>query len=116
MGFLKGRFSSLRGLRVQINQPSHIHVASLWITTCIILHSFAMDHEAGMDVASDEFFHEGLRIMEEEKRNEAEWRQERENEQTRQEAMRDSNRDVELIRARLKREELKVTLFEELDL
>ncbi|KAF8592787.1 hypothetical protein K439DRAFT_1273646, partial [Ramaria rubella] len=47
VGFLKGCWSSLRGLRVQINQPTHIHFASLWITCCITLHNLAMQDEAG---------------------------------------------------------------------
>ena len=42
MGFIKGRWSSLCGLQIMINESAHIHFASLWITSCIILHTFAM--------------------------------------------------------------------------
>jgi len=68
MGFIKGRWSSLCGLCILINESAHIHFASLWITSCIILHTFAIRHEAGLEMSSDKFYLEGIRIMEEEKK------------------------------------------------
>ena len=65
MGFLKGRWSSLHGLRISINESAHIHYASLWITSCIVLHNFAIHQEAGQDMSTDEFYLEGLWIVEE---------------------------------------------------
>ncbi|KAH7918950.1 hypothetical protein BV22DRAFT_991691, partial [Leucogyrophana mollusca] len=45
VGFLKGPWSSLRGLQLRIDHPNHLQYASLWIMTCIVLHSFAMLHK-----------------------------------------------------------------------
>jgi hypothetical protein len=45
IGFLKGRFQSLKRLRVNIrNEKSH-KLATYWIAACIGLHSFAMQRE-----------------------------------------------------------------------
>jgi hypothetical protein len=67
MGFIKGRWSSLCGLQILINESAHIHFASLWITSCIVLHTFVMQHEVGLELTIDEFHLEGVQIMEEEK-------------------------------------------------
>ncbi|KIJ55449.1 hypothetical protein M422DRAFT_151510, partial [Sphaerobolus stellatus SS14] len=64
IGFLKGCWSSLRGLHLHIDNPTHIHLASLWITTCIVLHNFAMQHEEGENLEANEFYQEGLDLME----------------------------------------------------
>ncbi|KAJ7698835.1 hypothetical protein B0H14DRAFT_2219712, partial [Mycena olivaceomarginata] len=45
VGFLKGHWSSLRGLRIAINNNKGIQYASLWIMACINLHAFAIRHE-----------------------------------------------------------------------
>jgi len=46
IGFLKGRFQSLKGLRLHIkNGTSHI-IATYWVAACIGIHSFALQHEA----------------------------------------------------------------------
>ncbi|KIJ41811.1 hypothetical protein M422DRAFT_255128 [Sphaerobolus stellatus SS14] len=55
VGFFKGRWSSMQGLHLHINNPTHIHLATIWITTCIILHNFTMQHEEGEDLDSNEF-------------------------------------------------------------
>jgi hypothetical protein len=39
MGFLKGRFSSLRGLRQQIDNPKDHKRALTWIKTCVVIHT-----------------------------------------------------------------------------
>ena len=49
------------------NKSAHIHYASLWITSCIILHTFAIWQEAGLDMSTNEFYLEGLRIAEDER-------------------------------------------------
>lgn len=60
MGFLKGRFCCLRGLRVQINQERDHTIATFWITACVILHNLIIDIEREID-DSDEFYIEILR-------------------------------------------------------
>ena len=41
--------------------------AALWVTACIAVHSFAMDLEDGSKVANDDFYIQGLEIMQVEK-------------------------------------------------
>ena len=41
VGYLKGRFQSLRGLRQQINSERDYILALAWVRTCLIIHSFA---------------------------------------------------------------------------
>lgn len=115
MGFLKGRFSSLRGLRIQINERAHLKFATLWITACICVHNFAIEHEAGVDVTSDEFFIEGIRIMEMERAKRMEREQEREDVSIGEERRRARAHDEGLRRGKEKREELKRQLFNYLD-
>lgn len=43
---MKGRFSSLKGLRVQIRSKEDHKFATQWIVACVSVHAFAMDHEA----------------------------------------------------------------------
>ncbi|KIJ34417.1 hypothetical protein M422DRAFT_263560 [Sphaerobolus stellatus SS14] len=56
--------SSLRGLRIQIKSSHHIKIATLWVISCVTLHCFAMQHEAASDPSSDEFYQEGVQIVE----------------------------------------------------
>jgi hypothetical protein len=45
IGFLKGRFQSLKGLRLTINnREDHIY-ATQWIMACVAVHNFALLHE-----------------------------------------------------------------------
>lgn len=57
IGFLKGRFQSLKGLRIRIkNRKSHQY-ATYWIAACIGLHAFAMQckaEERAADNSDDE--------------------------------------------------------------
>ena len=55
IGFLKDRFQSLRQLRISINAEQNMQYAALWVTACIAVHSFAMDHEDGSKLATDDF-------------------------------------------------------------
>jgi hypothetical protein len=41
IGFLKGRFPSLKGLRLQINHADMHRIATYWIAACIAVHMFA---------------------------------------------------------------------------
>jgi SH3-like domain-containing protein len=68
IGFLKGRFQSLKSLRVSIkNEKSHKY-ATYWVAACIGVHSFAMQCEADERSAdsddegamADPFIDEGL--------------------------------------------------------
>lgn len=52
IGFLKGRFQSLKSLRINIRDQMSHRFATYWIASCIILHSFAMDAE--LEEHSDE--------------------------------------------------------------
>jgi hypothetical protein len=45
IGFLKGRFHSLKSLRVNINDARSHKFATYWVAACIGLHSFAMQCE-----------------------------------------------------------------------
>lgn len=69
IGFLKGRFQSLKGLRVRIKDAHSHRFATYWVLGCIAVHGFAMQDEederaaAGDDsdtVAADPFIQEGL--------------------------------------------------------
>jgi hypothetical protein len=67
IGFLKGRFQSLKGLRVNIKDEASHKFATYWVIGCIGLHSFAMlceaeDRTMAGDVGSDldPFILEGL--------------------------------------------------------
>lgn len=111
VGFLKGRWSSLRGLRIQINESAHLHFASLWITTCIILHCFAMQYERGEDIQSDQFYLDGIRIMQEEATKRAARKAAEEEHAADMERVREADRDIELLEGRIKREDLKKELF-----
>lgn len=65
IGFLKGRFQSLKNLRVTINNASTHKIATYWIAACIGLHAFAMQCEKDeygddIDFTVDPFVREGL--------------------------------------------------------
>jgi hypothetical protein len=47
MGYLKGRFSSLRGLRQQIDDVTDHKCALAWVKTCIIIHTLVSFIEEG---------------------------------------------------------------------
>lgn len=46
IGFLKGRFQSLKGLRVRIKDKNSHQFATYWVAACIGIHAFAMQCEA----------------------------------------------------------------------
>ena len=73
IGFLKGRFQSLKGLRVNISNEKSHKFATYWVVACIGIHAFAMKceaddaREAGLDYNSDDdFIQDGLNSSDEE--------------------------------------------------
>jgi hypothetical protein len=49
MGYIKGRFSSLRGLRQQIDNSVDHERALAWVKTCIVIHTLVGFLEAGRE-------------------------------------------------------------------
>ncbi len=47
MGYLKGRFSSLRGLHQQIDDATDHKRALAWVKTCIVIHTLVSFVEEG---------------------------------------------------------------------
>ncbi len=69
IGFLKGRFASLKGLRIRVVDERSHKFATYWVLACVALHCFAMQCEeeeraaCGADsdaVDEDPFIREGL--------------------------------------------------------
>jgi hypothetical protein len=68
IGFIKGRFQSLKGLRVNIKDEKTHKFATYWVAACVGVHAFAMqceEEERGPDedndaVMADPFINEGL--------------------------------------------------------
>jgi hypothetical protein len=109
MGFLKGRWTSLHGLCIRINNKKGLKYATLWITACIHLHAFAMDHKDALFTTCDQFYRDGLKIMHQERQAAREWDREHE-------SMMDVNfdgddEDNEIVQGKLKHEHLKAVLF-----
>ncbi|KAL1937494.1 hypothetical protein VTO73DRAFT_13146 [Trametes versicolor] len=65
IGYLKGRFQSLKGLRVRIDDEHGHKYATYWVLACIVAHNAAMEceaeeREADDDADDDPFILEGL--------------------------------------------------------
>lgn len=68
IGFLKGRFHSLKHLRIRIVDEKTHRFATYWIAACVALHAFAMRCEAEENEGQEElllrtqslFINEGL--------------------------------------------------------
>ena len=64
IGYLKGRFQSLKGLRIQIEDEDAHKFATYWVLACVAVHNFALECEAQerSDDSADEdpFIQEGL--------------------------------------------------------
>ncbi|CAA7257434.1 unnamed protein product [Cyclocybe aegerita] len=112
VGYLKGQWSSLRGLRVAINNSAGLQYATLWIIACIHLHAFAMKHEAGQDMSSDKFYRQGKKYQRKQQHLERCWRQERRNRNAEEENQLDQVNDIGLLEGKLKRVELKESILE----
>ncbi|KAJ8580320.1 hypothetical protein M405DRAFT_834491 [Rhizopogon salebrosus TDB-379] len=98
MGYLKGTWESLRGLRVRLDNEDHVQYASLWIVTCIHLHAFTLGHQKG--------------ILAEEAQRDAELQEAMEQRVNLEEQGKEESWDITLLEGKLKREELKKSLFE----
>lgn len=64
MGYLKGRFGSLRGLRQQIGDATDHKRALTWVKTCIIIHTLVSFVEEGEEDSDfmDELVREGTDV------------------------------------------------------
>lgn len=113
VGYLKGRLPSLHGLRLRIDNVDHIKF-TYWIIACMAIHNFAMQHEHITDFTLDSFFQEGLAIVAQDQLLQGD-QAAAEASADAQERVRVDERDMELLRARIKREEIKRELFEYLD-
>lgn len=110
VGWLKGRFPCMKGLRLRIDEEAHVQYASLWLQGCILIHNFAVRAEGGVNMERDTFFREGREYMEELRTFEEEWREECRILRAVEEAT--ANEDARLLAGKMKREELKRHLFE----
>lgn len=112
VGYVKGRWASLRGLRVSIKGEKGIQYATLWVIACIHLHAFAMRHERGEDMSKDKFYQRGRKYQKKQRRLERRWRRNRHENMANIEGALDDDDDVELLQGKIKRETLKERLFE----
>lgn len=62
MGFLKGRFQSLRGLRQQIKDERDHRLAVEWIRACLIIHTLIHDIETESHNCDAEFNEELIQM------------------------------------------------------
>ncbi|KAE9402088.1 hypothetical protein BT96DRAFT_756431, partial [Gymnopus androsaceus JB14] len=46
IGLLKGRFQSSKALPVRIKDAKSHKMATLWGVACIVVHNYALEHEA----------------------------------------------------------------------
>jgi hypothetical protein len=113
IGYLKGRFQSLKGLWVVINTSDAHIIAMYWVAACIGIHSFALNHEIQKNREQDPdfdennpyrdpFIYEGLSDSEDDGQEGAEV----------DTSTRTSRISVRLRRGKVHREKLKKLLFE----
>lgn len=118
IGFLKGRFQSLKGLRVRIGDEVSHKFAAYWVAACINLHAFALqceDDERNEDAGdvgpeNDDFIAEGLLLDSSEEED-----VERVNARHRQPAQRlrtSRATQTRISAAKAQREKIKADLFE----
>jgi hypothetical protein len=110
IGYLKGRFQSLRELRLQLNSEEDVVYSTLWIQACIILHCFCLDHELGN--MQEDFYTEGKDF--EKAQHKAQRQAQREARAAQEQGRRQhgrGNRDHELRRAEEVRTRLKECMF-----
>lgn len=65
MGYFKGRFCSMRGLRQQIDSAVDHKRAVAWIKTCIVIHTLVFDIENGAEDPEfvEELIHDGSEVV-----------------------------------------------------
>ncbi|VDB88565.1 unnamed protein product [Peniophora sp. CBMAI 1063] len=112
IGFLKGRWASLKGLRVDVNSEKGLEYASLWIRACILLHMFAMKHESGENMEQDVFYRSGVRYQKKQREFEEEWRTYWEAVEEERALSVEDEEELELLEGKFKREQLKTELFD----
>jgi hypothetical protein len=63
IGYLKGRFQSLKSLRILIKNKRDHQLATYWILACVVIHNIALDVEAEQRAEDEEVecdpFYEG---------------------------------------------------------
>ncbi|KAL1755681.1 hypothetical protein FB107DRAFT_212874 [Schizophyllum commune] len=111
VGFIKCRWASLKGLRVAVDSTKGLRYASLWVTSCIHLHCFALRHEDTGALDSNHFYRQGRRYAKKVRRFERHWRRHRRQETSRTEQELDEEDDIELLEGKYKRAQLKEALF-----
>ena len=114
MGYLKGTWQSLHGLWVRLDSEEHIQYACIWIIACVHLHSFTLAHQKDINISADDFFQNGQKIIDEDRRRYTELRRVRETLAMEVERAQQAARDIELMRGKVRREELKLELFRHL--
>lgn len=112
VGFIKGRWQSLKGLRVRIDNPKQLTFATLWVTACINLHSFAMNHETGADMEKDSFFKQGVKYAKERRVKERRWRHILRRVRRKVQGRRGVDEEIELLEGKIKRQMLKEELLQ----
>ena len=105
----------MQGLRIRINDEKGLQYAALWVTACIHLHAFAIDHKDMQFVNRDLFYRRGQKIARKERREYAEWRAEQELAALEDEMNAEERGEIELLEGKIKREELKKELLAYLD-
>lgn len=85
--------------------------ATLWIASCIHLHNFAIGHEKHINPEADSFFIEGQRLLNQDRREEAEWREEQRLRLENDEVNYEGTEAIELLEGKIRREEMKRELF-----
>jgi hypothetical protein len=111
VGFLKGRWSSLKDLCLPNDGEQGLKYATYWIMACINLHMFAMNHEDGQNMSKDKFYQDGIKYQRKHKKEEQKWQREQWQRAAREEEEREQNDDIDLLDGQIKREELKEELF-----
>jgi len=105
--FIKGHWSSLQGLwssSIALNTSS-LHVSGLFPAF------YSMDHEEGTDLSSDEFYQEGLRLVDAEHLHQTACQASVEAHVQATDSEREAVHDLELLEGQLFRENLKTKLF-----
>jgi hypothetical protein len=113
IGFLKGRFPSLKNLRVSITDAKSHQFAGYWIAGCVCLHNFAMESEAeergvAADEYGDPFITAGLEISSEQEPDAPTRRGAHSGKQKREQlkgALQEAKRQQELLRSQRRQHE-----------
>jgi DDE superfamily endonuclease len=102
VGFLKGRWSSLKDLCLSIDGEEGLKYATYWIMACINLHTFAMNHEDGHNMSKDKFYQDEIKYQRRQKKEEQKWQRERRQRAAREEDEQEQNDDIDLLNGWIK--------------